>query len=444
MVRVLFCLALLFVQPVASAETAWNGTSSHSQVVGSGDVRDPAGARLSLSSSEAGKEGFFGAIASLDAAPYRGRDVVLSGVLGVEEGTGNGALWLRGDQSGRVLVFDTTRATPVTLADGEQERQLRLYIPLATTSLKFGATMTGVGRTHAASLRLHAEPPAAGSVSAYQVLDAAISHIESRALNRSRVDWNTERAQLLTDDLKGLPAGEAYPKVRAALAKLGDRHSLLRTRNQAAQDRSTAIASEPLMANASDGVGYVRVPGLRGTDRQATRRFAADLCQRIEAMAGKVSMGMIVDLRTNTGGNMWPMVSGLFPLLGGGPIGSFRDADGNISPWTERAAEGCEVDMTMTPVAVLIGPRTGSSGEAVATAFKGRPRTRFFGQPTAGVATGNGRIPLPDGSVLGLTQSSFLDRTGELIPGRLTPDVGVEEGQDAIALARAWLRSAPG
>jgi len=50
---------------------------------------------------------------------------------------------------------------------------------------------------------------------------------------------------------------------------------------------------------------------------------------------------------------------------------------------------------------------------------------------------------LPDGSVLGLTQSSFLDRTGELIPGRLTPDVGVEEGQDAIALARAWLHSSP-
>ena len=43
--------------------------------------------------------------------------------------------------------------------------------------------------------------------------------------------------------------------------------------------------------------------------------------------------GWIVDLRHNRGGNMWPMVAGLGPLLGEGRAGAFVDPDGGATWW---------------------------------------------------------------------------------------------------------------
>jgi hypothetical protein len=442
MVRASFLLALLLIHPTIHAETTWRGTSEASKVSGSGDVLEPEGSRLTLSSDQEGRQAFFGSIASLDATPYRGRDVILSGVLEVEEGAGTASLWIRADAARQPVAFDNTRDTPLNLQHRAQSREVRLYVPIAATHLRFGVTMTGVGRIRAESLRLQAGAPATSTVSAYDVLEAALSQMENKALNRSRVDWKAERARLLTDDLKELPAQEAHSRIRLALSKLADHHSSHQARGKVEALRSAANPSQPVAARVVDNVGYLRMPGLSGTDPEATRQFAASVCRRLEEMAKEASRGVIVDLRVNTGGNMWPMVSGLFPLLGDGNIGAFRDADGKVSRWKAKAEGGCKAGMTSTPVAVLIGRSTASSGEAVATAFKGRPATRFFGQPTSGLATGNGRITLPDGSALMLTQSNFLDRTGLLVPDRLTPDVLVEQGQDAIALADAWLRSA--
>lgn len=81
-------------------------------------------------------------------------------------------------------------------------------------------------------------------------------------------------------------------------------------------------------------------------------------------------------------------------------------------------------------VAVLTGPRTASSGEAVAIAFRGRPDTRSFGLPTAGLSTANGTFPLPDGSMLLLTAAVDADRTGRKYRDKVDPDETI--GADAV------------
>src|SRR5690606_13717711 len=98
------------------------------------------------------------------------------------------------------------------------------------------------------------------------------------------------------------------------------------------------------------------------------------------------------------GGNMWPMLAGLAPLLGDGVVGAFAPPaetptrwwiDGGNAGSGERlqAASHYAVEIAgPTPiVAVLTGPRTASSGEAVAVAFRGHPGARSFGEPTHGV-----------------------------------------------------------
>jgi C-terminal processing protease CtpA/Prc len=114
---------------------------------------------------------------------------------------------------------------------------------------------------------------------------------------------------------------------------------------------------------------------------------------------------------------MWPMLAGLQPFLGKAALGTFESPEGAGEPWIAGQAVGAEPPPSLAPlekawVAVITGPRTASSGEAVTIAFKGRPHTRSFGLPTAGLSTANGTFPLSDGAMILLTMAIEVDRTG--------------------------------
>ena len=95
-------------------------------------------------------------------------------------------------------------------------------------------------------------------------------------------------------------------------------------------------------------------------------------------------------------------------------------------------------------MAVIYGPSTSSSGEAVAVAFRGRANTKSFGQPTAGRANTNSSYELPDGSMLFITTAIDVDRNGnefgeELIPDQLIEPNGTPDKSDVIKVASEWL-----
>jgi len=56
---------------------------------------------------------FVGAITAMDAAPYRGREVVLAGTMSVKDGAGRAALWMRADGANGRLAFASSAGTPV-------------------------------------------------------------------------------------------------------------------------------------------------------------------------------------------------------------------------------------------------------------------------------------------------------------------------------------------
>ena len=100
-------------------------------------------------------------------------------------------------------------------------------------------------------------------------------------------------------------------------------------------------------------------------------------------------------------------------------------------------------------VAVLTGSLTSSSGEAVVTAFSGRPVTRSFGKATKGHSTANRGYRLSDGALLVLAVSTFADRTGILYGGKIEPDEFIDgsdpwkadagQNDPAIEAGVAWL-----
>ncbi len=171
-----------------------------------------------------------------------------------------------------------------------------------------------------------------------------------------------------------------------------------------------------------------------------------------------------MDLRGNTGSNVWPMLLGLSGLLGDGPQGRSEDAAGRVEDYA-TLREGSAVvlaeqgrGLTMmtidgwrpiprladAPVALLLDGATASSGEGVAVAFAGRPATRSFGVTTYGAASSNEGYGLADGTNVVVTTSMMMDRNGRTYPDGFSPDERVEGvGDEPVAAARAWLATRP-
>ncbi|WP_422509191.1 S41 family peptidase [Stenotrophomonas sp. GZD-301] len=443
MFRTATFIFLTLLSGAATAQTVWNGIGTHSRTNGSGDIQTSDGTAVTVSAESMEQDKFVGAITSLDATALQGREVRLTGSLLVAEGTGIAALWVRADGPNGQLAFANSGASPARAGEGAQARELQLYVPSDATHLKLGVTLDAAGRVEVQRLTLTSEPAVSGDVSAYDMMAYALPIIRANALNAGKVDWSAHKAKMDASDLKQRPAQEAYGRLQTVLNALGDRHSFLQAPRQAATARTTAVASRAIESRQMQDIGYVLVPGLRGTDAAAGKAFSAELCGKIATLAPTTSKGWIVDLRQNSGGNMWPMLSGLHPLLGDGAIGANRTRDGAVTRWGARAGTTCSLDLSRSRVAVLIGPKTTSSGEAVATAFRARPDTRFFGQTTGGRATSNRTYPLPDGGALLLTTAEFLDREGQAYPQGIRPETPVSSEQDAIEAAAAWLRSVP-
>ena len=310
-------------------------------------------------------------------------------------------------------------------------------------------------------------------------LDQALDLMQEHSMRRGHIDWHELRSQTVERASASRDAIDTYPAIRFALEQLGDRHSFLQLSAELSelererhphgdrspgepQDSDTPSMRREMEARVLEDaqIGYVAVPCTAGWNMQA---YADRLHEGVDRVADSRPCGWIVDLRGNAGGNMWPMLAGVGPLIGGGPFGSFVGPEGTTGIWFYEAGQsgvehpdgsrqvesqisGEPVSLKSTPpVAVLIGGGVGSSGEAVAIAFKGRPDTRFFGNPTYGIPTSNRGFRLPDGANLVITVGANADRSGKPYLDSIEPDVVTEGRWDrktaniALDAATNWL-----
>jgi C-terminal processing protease CtpA/Prc len=208
--------------------------------------------------------------------------------------------------------------------------------------------------------------------------------------------------------------------------------------------RLTGIDQPAVVRGMDDGLAYVEIPALVG----AGGTFAADAVAAIGRQDTPARCGWVVDLRRNVGGNMWPMLRAVRPLLGEGTPGYFVSGDRRVAWSYKSAVNGPVLKRPNPPVAVLTSRLTASSGEALTIAFRGRPLTRSFGEATGGVPTANESISLVDGALLLLTVASEADRTGRSYDGPIEPDervaidwarIGTDD-DPVIRVAARWLR----
>lgn len=290
-------------------------------------------------------------------------------------------------------------------------------------------------------------------------LDSALNLMQTYSVRRYEVDWTAIRAIAHAQAGPAQDRDETYDAIRTALRAIGDGHSSL-TPYQYRFPGQTQRPSPTGTVLADGRIGYVRMPFFSDT---AATAYAAEYHTLLRTLDSPSVCGWIVDLRNNRGGNMWPMLVGIGPILGEGTAGAFVDADGRRVQWG-YAKGGAIHDGSLyfpvgnpytlrrpdPPVAVLTANPTVSSGEAIAIAFRGRPRTRTFGTPTRGLTTGNRGFLLPDYAILSITSTYLADRAGVVYNGQLAPDVtvdapeGADPARDAVAAAaQAWLAEQP-
>ncbi len=401
----------------------------------SGDPATPEGASVELRRIAKDGRAFGSSTSSLDISGKGGAVYVLSAEMSVE-GDGQATLWMRAHKDEERLLFANTARQLVQARDGVTERRLVVNVPNDANRLVFGMVFRGEGSARGAALRIRQDTArtATRDTGAKENMDAFIAAVRARALYADRVPWQSLQPRI---DAAGHAAQSAdnYPLYREILRSLGDRHSRFRLPHEADfATQRTRAAETPRVERLGADTGYVKVPSVSGVESQSSLEISNGIQRQLCAIGQDVE-GWVVDLRDNSGGSMRPMLAGLFPLLGKSSPGAFIDRKGKVSAWEIMGEPEC--DLSQAPVAVLIGPRTASSGEMTAIAFIDRPNTRFFGQPTAGLATGNLPIPLPDGARVALTTTHAQDRSGRRHE-QVVPD-DVSEGEATMAAARAWL-----
>jgi C-terminal processing protease CtpA/Prc len=203
--------------------------------------------------------------------------------------------------------------------------------------------------------------------------------------------------------------------------------------NEVLNDMSARFSHKKI----GDDIGYLKVVGIG--PQYPMEEDAARIQNGIAELKKAGVDKWIVDLRYNGGGNMNPMLSGLSALLGNGNIGGSSDKTGiDIQNYEIRDnkfydTENLSIDIEnpvkeeiKDKVAVLLSRYTVSSGEVVAVAFKGRERTRFFGEKTKGLTTVTGFDRIDDETYMMISKAYYRDRLNNIYTNGVEPDVKIE------------------
>lgn len=164
-----------------------------------------------------------------------------------------------------------------------------------------------------------------------------------------------------------------------------------------------------------DGMAYIQI----------TEFDTVTVDQFTEAMAmarGNDMKGLILDLRSNPGGNLSSVVSIAKQMLPKGLIVYTEDRDGNREEYSCDGSKELDV-----PMVVLVNGNSASASEILAGAIKDYGIGTLVGTTTFGKGIVQRPIELSDGSAVKLTISSYYTPNGINIHGiGIKPDVECE------------------
>ena len=316
-------------------------------------------------------------------------------------------------------------------------------------------------------------PVIVDSVKSY--LDKSLLIIEENALNSRNVNWKELRESVYKKASGAKRYEDILPIYPYIFEQIDDHHGSLKYKDKtyswnksdgikvsntikAATKKYSSVRSEKIGRK----IGYVLIPGNNDFRGQHMDSISRDIKNAIAKINDKHIKGWIIDLRVNTGGNMYPMIAGLSEFIGEGRVGGFitptnqPDGDWIIKDGTFYVDsvkvspvkyEGYPIKKDVS-IAILIGSNTASSGEMTAITTIGRDKSILIGEPSRGYTTTNLGFKLNEYSGLNLAVDYASDRNGKVYPKNIVPDILVSDGDNfddlnkdqKVKEATSWLR----
>ncbi|MFQ5654404.1 MAG: S41 family peptidase [Planctomycetota bacterium] len=217
-----------------------------------------------------------------------------------------------------------------------------------------------------------------------------------------------------------LPGGKRIPTWAPRVERNHDHAALLPRLRDVRR-----IGAVGLVARTTEGFGYVRVDTLTG----APKKFE----ELREAMEGVLDApGLIIDLRSNGGGNeahaqqIAAIFTGKRLLYAKSLVRSGPDHNDFSRPRL-RYIQPRRGKIYERPMVCLIGRGCMSSGEGFALMMKALPQATLVGQPTRGASGNPQPLELPNGVTVHYSRWVALEADGGLFEGRgIAPDILVE------------------
>lgn len=174
-------------------------------------------------------------------------------------------------------------------------------------------------------------------------------------------------------------------------------------------------------------VGYLAVSQFREDGSSA-------FSEALSSLLKQGVVGLVIDLRNNSGGDMQAMAESLDMLVPAGSTVTSRDSSG-----TETVEYTSSANEIGVPVSVLVNGSTYGAAELFAADVQDYGKGLVVGEQTAGSGEKLEIIPLSDGSAMMLPIAEYLRIGGGEITGSgVTPDVekSLDEDQAALLLRR--------
>ena len=164
------------------------------------------------------------------------------------------------------------------------------------------------------------------------------------------------------------------------------------------------------------GIGYLRLT-------QFGDNVYPDMKKALEDLQTKGMKGLILDLRSNPGGELGQSIKIASMFIENGKIVSTRQKKGEESVYTREGKY-----FGNFPMVVLINGGSASASEIVSGALKDHKRATLIGEKTFGKGSVQTLLPLPDGDEIKITIAKYYTPNGISIDGTgIEPDKKVED-----------------
>jgi carboxyl-terminal processing protease len=209
------------------------------------------------------------------------------------------------------------------------------------------------------------------------------------------------------DEVVSRVRGPADSQVTVTIARDGQEMDFTLTRS--------SIETTTVDSRVIDGVGYIQIS-------EFASNTAEEFNSQLDNLLSQNISGLVIDLRSNPGGNVQVAVDIADRLLGETVVVYTEDKDGNRTDYKSDAAE--ELDL---PMVVLVDGGSASSSEILAGALQDTQAATLVGTTTYGKGVVQIIKGLDGEGGFKVTNSEYFTPNGRNIQGvGLEPDVTIE------------------